>query len=78
MTTNVILIVFLVLLQELEIKGRKFKQLNWLSYAVGSRYKSTGKTQETEINVKDVNNYPPLHFSRVKSYRYTESANPLK
>jgi hypothetical protein len=63
---------------ELQIKGKKFKQLHWLSYAVVSRYKSTGRTQQTEFNVKDVNDYPPLHFSRVKSYGYTESINPLK
>lgn len=63
---------------EMQIKGKKFNQLHWLNYAVVSRYKSTGKTQQTEFNVKDIYSYPPLYFSRVKSYGDTESIDPMK
>lgn len=63
---------------EMQIKGKKFNQLHWLNYAVVSIYKSTGKTQQTEFNVKDIYSYPPLYFSRVKSYGDTESIDPMK
>ena len=69
---------FSSLFQEMQIKGKKFNQLHWLNYAVVSRYKSTGKTQQTEFNVKDIYSYPPLYFSRVKSYGDTESIDPMK
>lgn len=62
---------------EMQIKGKNFNQLHWLNYAVASRYKSTGKSQQTEFDVKDIYSYPPLHFSRVKSYRQTESTSSL-
>ena len=62
---------------EMQIKGKKFNQLHWINYAAVSRYKSTGKTQQTEFNIKDVYTYPPLHFSKVKSYKCKESDNPL-
>ena len=39
---------------EMQIKGKKFNQLHWINYAAVSRYKSTGKTQQTEFNIKDV------------------------
>lgn len=63
---------------ELEIKGKKFKRLHWISYAVVSRYKSSGRKQEAHINVKDLDNYPPLYFSHVRSYGYSVAITPLK
>ena len=69
---------FLSRSQEMQIKGKKFNQLHWLNYAVVSRYKSSGKSQQSEFNVKDPYVYPPLHFSRVRSYSHPEAFEPLR
>jgi len=62
---------------ELEIRGKRHKQLHWLSYAMTNRWRSTGREQVSEFDVNNVNNYPPLHFSLVKSYRSLVANAPL-
>lgn len=52
---------------ELEIKGKRNKRLQWIHYEVVNKYKN-GRETHDEIDVSNVNNYPPLIFSQVKSY----------
>lgn len=63
---------------ELQIQGKKFKQLHWINYAITTKYKSSGKEQTTQFDVKNENNFPALHFSVVKSYRSLVSSAPLE
>jgi len=58
----------MVLHFELQIEGKKFKQMHWVNYATTSKYKSTGREQTTEFDVRNENNFPSLHFSVVRSY----------
>jgi len=61
---------------EMEIKGQRNQHLQWLCYNVISKYKN-GREQVSEIRVSDPNNYPNMHFSRVKSYT-SETFQPLQ
>lgn len=60
---------------ELEISGKRNQQLQWLWYNVISKYKN-GREQISSIDVSNPNNYPTMHFSRVKSYTL-ETLQPL-
>lgn len=60
---------------ELEIKGKRNTQLTWAKYSTLIKYKN-GRTAESDIDVSNSFNFPPLHFSRVKSY-ITSAESPL-
>jgi len=60
---------------ELEIKGKRHQQLHWLCYSVLSKYKD-GREQLTDLDVTNLNNYPTMIFSQVKSYT-SETFQPL-
>jgi len=62
---------------ELEIKGKKNQQLQWLCYNVISKYKKSGREQIADIDVSNPYNYPIMYFSRVKSY-ISETVYPLR
>ena len=63
---------------ELKIQGKQCDQLHWLKYTISSIYEVTGKTEHTEVDVKDANNYPPLQFSKMYGNHLNHSVNPLK
>ena len=60
---------------ELEIGGKKNRQLTWLCYRIISKYKN-GAEQVSDLDITNLNNYPVLLFSRVKSYT-SECNQPL-
>ena len=59
---------------ELEI-SKKNNKLTWLCYRIISKYKS-GVEQVSDLDISNLNNYPVLTFSRVKSYT-SECNQPL-
>lgn len=56
--------------------GRCHNRLDWLSYSICSVYKATGEETVTDFELKN-SSYPPLHFSRVRSYTASSNA-PLE
>lgn len=63
------------LVLELSNVGNKsFAKLQWIEYSVTTKYMTTG--QETTSQLLDNKGYPPLIFSRVKSYT-SSSEGPL-
>jgi len=63
---------------ELMIQGKRFKTLQWANYAITSKYKSSGREQTSQFDIKNENNFPALHFSTVRSYASTFSNAPLE
>jgi len=63
---------------ELVIQGKRFKTLQWANYAITSKYKSSGREQTSQFDIKNENNFPALHFSTVRSYASTFSNAPLE
>ena len=59
----------------MEIKGKRNTKLQWLNYNIVNIYKSGVRTP-SEVDVTHSGNFPPLLFSRVKSYA-TDSEAPL-
>ena len=39
----------MVLHFELQIQGKKFKHMHWITYATTSKYKSSGREQTTQV-----------------------------
>ena len=64
--------------QEFEVKGKKFQKLIWSRYSILTKYSTPGVTPiKTPLEVYNSEAFPPLVFSRVKSYM-TESGEPLE
>lgn len=62
---------------EMTDSGRRTHcRLSWVSYSVCTVYKASGEETEAEFELKD-RSYPPLFFSRVRSYTSSAEA-PLE
>ncbi len=60
--------------QELEITGKRWNQLRWLSYDVLYTYRN-GHEARSAIDIRNPANFPPMVFSRVLSYsNHSDSA----
>uniref|UniRef100_A0A182T5T4 Uncharacterized protein n=1 Tax=Anopheles maculatus TaxID=74869 RepID=A0A182T5T4_9DIPT len=65
---------FLMELQIVSTAKRSFSQLHWKQYTMVQQRNNQEKTTQFELTSTK---YPPLYFSRVKSY-HLESEGPLK
>lgn len=65
---------FLMELQIVSTGKRPFSQLHWKQYTMVQQRNNQEKTTQFELTTTK---YPPLYFSRVKSY-HQESEGPLK
>lgn len=60
---------------ELEINGKRNQKLHWCRYNIISKY-NNGQETKAEQDITNLNNYPMMQFSRVKSYTL-DSVQPL-
>nr|XP_027233487.1 F-box only protein 9-like [Penaeus vannamei] len=74
-TTDVAETTFQIEFEIRPVKQRPHWQLVWRNYTITSTFYD-GKQNTSQIEVNDTNNFPPLAFSRVKSYTM-ESEKPL-
>ncbi|KAG0728165.1 F-box only protein 9 [Chionoecetes opilio] len=74
-TTDVAETIFQIEYEIRPTKGRLHWQLVWRTYTIISVYYDD-KENVSQIDVNDLNKFPPLVFSRVKSYSST-CDNPL-
>ncbi|XP_042887073.1 F-box only protein 9-like isoform X2 [Penaeus japonicus] len=74
-TTDVAETTFQIEFEIRPVKQRSHWQLVWRNYTITSTFYD-GKQNVSQIEVHDSNNFPPLAFSRVKSYT-TDSEKPL-
>ena len=60
----------------MELRGRRNNQLHWVRYQAVQTMMSTGAEVKADVDVTNGQTFPPLYFSRVKSYT-TEAENAL-
>ncbi|XP_076034357.1 F-box only protein 9 isoform X2 [Oratosquilla oratoria] len=74
-TTDVADTTFQIELEIRPVRDRHHWQMHWCHYTIVSRYFSDVQSV-SKVDVSDVDNFPPLNFSRVRSYA-SESDKPL-
>lgn len=67
--------VFHMELQISSVGRRRHNQLTWLHYSVNTTYRSSGQTVDSQFDLN--NQFPPLHFSPVRSFSNNATA-PLE